>query len=256
MAYTTPIKTYRSIEEQASRLPLYLQEYYKTRRLDRVEIDGNEIHGYFEYSYIETKSYVTEPVRAANGSMGNLDSYPTFLTPRLTIKYNYMHIEDYRKLMLLLRSKNEFTVSMYDIVLDKRVSHKMYFAPPEMPSIHQRNLEILGVKNYTVELIGTNNDVETHTLTYDFNIPSTVQWQYASSISVEVPQNITEIIGEAATYVDTYGDGNAHNITNTTLDGMYFFKKWNTQPDGSGFTYVNGDAYFITSDTTLYAIWG
>ena len=160
MAYTTPSKHHYTVEEQRDRLPLYLREFYETRQLDRIRIDGVEIQGYFEYSFIEEKTYVTSPERSADGSILNINSYATFLTPRLVIKYNYMHIEDYRKLMTLLRLRNEFTVECYDIVRDERVVHKMYHAPAEMPKIHQRYLEVLGVRDYTVELIGTNASLE------------------------------------------------------------------------------------------------
>ena len=166
MAYTTPIKSHRSVVEQKERLPLYLREFYETRTLDHIKIDGNEIQGYFEYSFINEKTYVTSPERSADGSIDNLNSYATFLTPRLVIKYNYMHISDYRTLMQLMNSKNEFIVECYDIVLDKRVKHKMYFAPTEMPNIHQRYLEVLGVKDYTIELIGTNSSFDTFNILY------------------------------------------------------------------------------------------
>ena len=168
--YTTPDKKHYTVAEQESRLPLYLREFYAKRQLDRVTIDGNEIQGYFEYSFSDEKSYIKEPVRSASGTIDNLNSYATFLTPRLVIKYNYMHINDYRKLMQLLNSKNEFVVECYDIVLDKRVKHKMYHATPQMPTIHQRNLEVLGIRDYTIELIGTNTDFSTiDILYYDMN---------------------------------------------------------------------------------------
>ena len=146
----------RSIEEQANRLPLNYQEHYRTTALDRIEIDGCEIHGYFEYSFMEEKSYVEQPVRSQDGSIDNLDDYITFLTPRLIIKYNMMNIDDYRTLMTFLKIKNKFNVTCYDIVADRRVTHEMYFANPQMPVIYQQYLAAMGVQDYTIELIGTN----------------------------------------------------------------------------------------------------
>ena len=147
---------YRTIDEQAERLPLEFQEKYKTTALDRIEIDGCEIHGYFEYSFMEEKSYAEQPFRSQDGSIEDLDNYTTFLTPRLIIKYNMMNIDDYRNLMTLLKSKNAFNVTCYDIVADRRVTHEMYFANPKMPVIYQQYLSALGVQDYTIELIGTN----------------------------------------------------------------------------------------------------
>lgn len=150
----------RTVEEQAERLPYQYRENYTSTQLDRIEIDGCEIHGYFEYSFMEEKSYMEQPVRSQDGSIENLDDYTTFLTPRLIIKYNMMNIEDYRTLMTFLKSKNTFNVTCYDIVADRRVTHEMYFANPQMPIIYQRYLAALGVQDYTIELIGTNRKNE------------------------------------------------------------------------------------------------
>jgi hypothetical protein len=147
---------HRTVREQANRLPYELREAYRNSQIDRIEIDGCEIQGYFEYSFMEEKSYVEQPVRAIDGSISNLDDYSTFLTPRLIIKYNMMGIDDYRKLMTLLKSKNSFEVTCYDVVADRRVKHEMYFANPEMPIIYQRYLAALGIRDYSIELIGTN----------------------------------------------------------------------------------------------------
>lgn len=147
----------RTVQEQASRLPAEYREHYRNTQLDRIEIDGETIQGYFEYSFVEEKSYTVQPVRSNDGVIDDIDNYETFLTPRIIIKYNMMDIEDYRKLMKKLKSKkNGFTVTCYDIVEDKRVTHEMYFAPPQMPIIYQKYLMALGVQEYTIELIGTN----------------------------------------------------------------------------------------------------
>ena len=144
----------RTVEEQAERLPPSYKESYFNSKLDRIEIDGCEIHGYFEYSFME------QPVRSNDGSIANLEDYTTFLTPRLIIKYNMMNIDDYRTLMTFLKSKNAFNVTCYDIVADRRVTHEMYFANPSMPVIYQRYLAALGVQDYMIELIGTNRRTE------------------------------------------------------------------------------------------------
>lgn len=162
---------HRTVDEQANRLPLELRQAYKNSQIDRIEIDGCEIHGYFEYSFMEEKSYVEQPVRSIDGSIENLDDYTTFLTPRLIVKYNMMNIEDYRTLMTFLKSKNTFNVTCYDVVADRRVTHEMYFANPQMPVIYQRYLAALGVQDYTIELIGTNR--RTDEMKISFYIGST-----------------------------------------------------------------------------------
>ena len=242
----------RTVQEQKARLPQQFQNNYVKTRLDRIEIDGNEFHGYFEYSFLDE-----QPTRSSNGSIENINTYATFLTPRLVIRYNMMHIDDYRKLMTLLQSKNEFTVTCYDIVNNRRVTHKMYFAPTQMPIIYQQYLMAMGVQNHEIELIGTNNDVKEHTITYDFNIPEEYKDKFATSTATQkFIQNTSGIIGEEAIY-EYYGTNYliSSETTLELLDGNYIFQGWNTKRDGSGLTYIDGDAYFMSKSQTLYAMW-
>lgn len=246
-----------TVEEQANRLPQEIRELYRTTQLDRLEIDGNEFSGYFEYSFMEEKTYVKSPERSNGGIIGNLNSYVTFLTPHIIIKYNYMGIEDYRRLIQLLQSKNEFTVTCYDIVANKRVSHKMYFATTAMPTMHQRNLQALGIIDYTIELIGTNSDVEEYTLTYNFNIPSDVSWSAETSSTQTFARNSSDIVGGAnAQYTNGSNKVNISSRNNTNpLVGSshsYIFGGWFTS---NNLRYNDGDAYFINSDMSLTARW-
>ena len=251
----------RSVREQMNRLPLELQQYYEKTQLDRIKIDGVEIHGYFEYSFLEEKSYREQPVRSDAGVIEDLDSYATFLTPRLIIKYNMMHIDDYRKLMKLLKSKNEFEVECYDIVEDKRVTHRMYFAPPQMPIIYQQYLMALGIQEYSIELIGTNS---TPTMKYDFNIPADALSYFKTQDpgeplerdGVSVGYNTKTTIGNLA-ITNRYGS-NITFVNAFTADAsapQYAFVQWNTRKDGTGVAYADNNGYYISQNTTLYAQW-
>lgn len=249
--------SHRTVQEQKARLPQAFQANYETTVLDQIEIDGNVIQGYMEYSFLEEKSYFEQPTRSLDGSIENINTYTTFLTPRLIIKYDIMQAEDYRKLMRLLQSKNEFTVTCYDPVLDERVTHKMYAAPTSMPVIYQRYLMALGVKEFSLELVGTNNGVKTCKVKYDYNIPSGYANAFSRVRSEQIfTKNASGIIGETATYEN--GDTTyllSSTQTEELLGNKYKFGGWNTQKDGSGFVYIDGDAYFMSYDTTLYAMW-
>lgn len=153
---------HRTVDEQAERLPEQLREAYKNSQIDRITIfDGTqelEITGYAEYSYLEEKSYKTQPVRTQDGVIQEIDEYATFLTPRLIIKYNMMGIDDYRSLMKMIKGKNGFIVKCYDVVEDKIVRNEMYVANPSMPIIYQQYLIALGIQEYAIEFIGTNSN--------------------------------------------------------------------------------------------------
>lgn len=248
----------RSVEEQKARLPQSFQSNYETTVLDQIEIDGNVIQGYMEYSFLEEKSYFEQPARSLNGSIENINTYAVFFTPRLIIKYDMMHIDDYRKLMRLLQSKNEFSVTCYDPVLNTRVTHYMYAAPTSMPAIYQQYLMALGVKEFSLELIGTNNGLKSCNVTYNYNIPSGYESKFSQTTSKQIfYKNASGVVGESATYsVDDTSYLLSSEKTKEMLDNKYTFQGWDTQSDGKGFTYIDGNAYFFYSDTTLYAKWG
>ena len=171
---------HRTVEEQANRLPEELREAYRHSQIDRITIfDGTtelEITGYAEYSYLNEKSYKTQPVRTQDGVIEEIEEYETFLTPRLIIKYNMMGIEDYRSLMKMLRKQNSFGVRCYDVVEDKIVIQDMYHATPSMPIIYQQYLMALGIKEYTIELIGTNKRIEFYIDDFKYSISKWATW--------------------------------------------------------------------------------
>lgn len=252
--------TKRTAGEQALRLPSDSRGYYLATQLDRIKIDGEEILGYFEYSFLEEKSYKTQPQRSDDGSIPDLENYATFLTPRLIIRYNMMQIEDYRKLMKKLKAKNVFTVECYDIVEDKRVVHEMYFAPPQMPIIYQQYLTALGVQEYTIELIGTNR--KTHlSVTYDYNFDSSPDGASLSAWFVaNFPYEPTIRTVENIPYNKKYLVGNLRLDDDRLLTSVVpaTLKYWSVLPYGESDTtlrYTDGVSYFLSKDMVLYAHW-
>lgn len=138
---------------------------YVADGIDSYNIDNVNYKNYSNYTFFYEKTYEKSLARSSNGSMGNLETYSTFITPHLIVNYDYMSINDYRSIMKQHLSKNQFRVVCYDPIYDKRVVNTMYFATPQIPEYYYRTegdkkVEIIGVRNYTVELIGTNNDIE------------------------------------------------------------------------------------------------
>lgn len=143
-------------------------------RIDEVYIDGQKFSGYKAFSFLWEKSYHKEPTRSSDGIIGNLNDYTSFVTPHLKIDFSVMSIDDYRRIMQLVYSKNEFVVTCYDVVNNRMTTNKMYFSTEEMPKLFLLNralngeewIELLGIDGYTVEMIGTNADLETVNVTY------------------------------------------------------------------------------------------
>lgn len=253
----------RSAEEQENRLPPEFRLPYRRSQIDRIEIDGNTIQGYFEYSFMEEKSYTTQPVRTMKGAIEDINDYTTFLTPRLIIKYNMMAIDDYRTLMKLLKSKNAFMVTCYDIVEDKRVTNEMYFATPAMPIIYQQYLNALGIREYTIELIGTNRfapkyeEDEKILIRQWYNLPSDYQTADGSKI-IDKYRDIYVKKG------NSYGTESSPMVRHE-LNGVitekplqftnYYSHTVNTAKDGSGETIYHGDKRTYTTDMNVYMMW-
>lgn len=136
---------------------------YVSKGIDEYTVDGVTYKDFSACTFTWEKTYIKQPERSSNGSMGNLETYPTFITPHLTVTYDLMTITDYRSIMKQFLSKNQFTVTCYDPINNKMTTNTMYFATPSTPKYYYRtednkNVEIIGLRDYTVELIGTNND--------------------------------------------------------------------------------------------------
>lgn len=239
------------------------KETYGSQDVQKVIIDGITFTGYKTYTFYWEKTYSEEPERSLGGVINNLNSVPFFITPRLRINFSMMSIDDYRKLYSLILSKNEFTVTCYNVLTNEPITQKMYFEPDDFPTLYmvarklqgdggiERWQEITGVRDYVVTMNGTNASLSTISISYNANPPS--------GVSGEVPPNDGE--PDFALNTDVI-IGYSSSIPKSNLGGDYVFDKWNTKPDGSGNTYLNGQVYFIndavlgSSNTlVLYAQW-
>lgn len=140
------------------------REQYEAKQIEYIEIDGNKFGGYKTFSSYWEKTYVKQPERSASGVIDNLNSYATFTTFHLKVNFAMMAIDDYRRLYGLMLDRNEFVVTAYDVVGNEPYTCKMYFAPDQMPKLYamarrlngEKFIEVLGIQDYTIELIGTN----------------------------------------------------------------------------------------------------
>lgn len=222
--------------------------YGSEREIHKVVIDGNVFSGYKAFTFIWEKTFVKEPTRSSNGTIGNLNSYATFITPHLKINFAMMSIDDYRRLYRLILQKNEFTVTCYDIISDSKITKKMYFAPDQFPTLYtvarklasgEKFIELTGIKDYTVELIGTNNELDLVSVTYLPNYPSDQTPPSANEGEKDVYIGEEIVIGKNSSYPNKPPNG-------------YIFKHWQDQ---YGAVYSNGAIITIEKELVLTAIW-
>lgn len=235
---------------------------YEAVNIEEIKIDGNRFRNYGAYSFIWEKTFVKSPERSAGGSLGNLNSYATFLTPHLILDFSIMSIDDYRKIMLLHYGANEYTVECYDPIYNRKIKVKMYFGTEEMAKLYtiaqnrllpngqwEEWIDLVGVTEYKVELIGTNNDLDLVSVKYEYSIKDeNGNPIYVAPNGSPMPDQYEEdiylgeeiVVGSNSTFPDT-------PPTNSLK-----FKHW---VDGSGFVYTNGAVVTVNSPLTLYAVW-
>lgn len=208
----------------------------------KIIINGREIPYISDYSYFDAKSFFKEPIRAADRRINKLNSYATFLTPRLKFEFALMPIGAYRVLMKLIKEFNEFIVTAYDIVEDVYVTRKMYFVPKDFPKIFSNGLEVLSIQKESFELVGTNDEIEELSLIYNKNDNTNT----ISFLGFKYGEEIT--IGD-------YDGSVASEDPKTWVRTGYKLTGWNTDTNGTGTRYVTGHKVFFTTSTTLYAQW-
>ena len=230
---------------------------YEAVDIGEVKIDGNTFRNYGQYQFIWEKTFVKSPERSADGSIGNLNSYATFLTPHLILNFSVMSIDDYRQIMRMHYEANEYTVECYDPIYNRKIKVKMYFATEEMAKLYtiaqnrllpngqwEEWVDLVGVTEYNVELIGTNNDINLLSVTYHLNPPASTGVADRTEGGVDVYKGEELIIGGESTF------------QSETFGGAYKFTKWSIYPEGGQQgNYIDGYAYTINTDLVLYAQW-
>lgn len=218
------------------------RERYGTTAISHIEIDGNKFGGYKTFSSFWEKTYVKQPERSASGVIDNLNSYATFVTFHLKVDFAMMSIDDYRRLYDLMLDRNEFTVTAYNVRTNQPYTCKMYFAPDQMPKLYavarklqgqgDKYIEVLGVQDYTIELIGTNASMDkVEILYYDEN---------------------DNLIANAVKSVDK-GVETIINYDYTPKSGYRFDGKWQKN-DVEGAYVFNGSVITPTDNVKLKAL--
>lgn len=234
-----------------------IDKKYNAVDIDKVVIDGDTFTNYGDFQFVWEKSYVKSPSRSNSGAIDNLNSQAYFITPHLIINFAIMSIDDYRAIIKKDLEKNEFVVECYDPIYNKKIKVKMYFATPQMAKLHtiartrfngtawEEFVELVGVQGYTVELIGTNNDLDFVSVVYHLNPPADTGVADQTIGEEDVYRGEEIIIGQSANI-----------FVKETFNNKYVFTKWNLKSSGGEQgNYITGTSYTINNDLVLYAQW-
>lgn len=136
---------------------------YEATGMAEFWLDNEKYTGNSDYTFIWELSYNKSPDRSQGGATGDLDTnYSFFFTPHATITYSLMTIADYRRFKQQFNSKRQFMGKFYDAEYDRVITEQVYVATPNAPKFRtitndDNTVSLIGVDNYVIELIGTNN---------------------------------------------------------------------------------------------------
>lgn len=254
-------------------LKLPLEERLKingTQHITSFTLDAETYTGYKGYSFFYELTLVAQPERSQGGVI-DLSSNAYFITPHLRIDFSLISYDDFRRLRQQQLSKLTFNLTCWDTDNNRLLEgEEVYFHPDTLPNFQfmarrlngEKWTEILGAKDYTIELVGTNRLVEQKEIVYFLNKPSDAEWNGDLEVVKNFPINTTVGVGENAfiwngTYKGEETDENkvVERISRITFNDKYKFKWWAENPDGSGFKYIDGNEYFLRNNTVVYAIW-
>lgn len=119
---------------------------------------SSELTGYSSYDVKNSLTYVQEPARTVAGNLVGLDG-DTFIVTTIKFTYNMIPYANYKTLVTTLTTNKEFKVTYYDVDSGAEKTGMFYLAPATDKEIFVRNKNIYGVRNFTVELISSNNAV-------------------------------------------------------------------------------------------------
>ena len=258
--------------------------------LDTIKINGISFPGIAELLSVNTKTYVEEPTRDNYGSIVNINDYDTFFVPRVKFNFKFFTIADYMAFCVAVQP-NEFNVEYFDKQFGYRVTHKMYIEPEELTALRNIETKVIGVQDYEVSLIGTNNDMNTYTLSYNingggsaishlvFNIGTTYdpndivesatssgiyyQYIYATSSSGHALTETAywQLISSLVIETTTLNWGQSYTVVPATDVSNFYtvtggtLESFNTKADGTGFTYYPNQSAVLFENTILYCQW-
>ena len=243
-----------------------LVEGYGNKQLTSFQLDAEVYTGYKGYSFFYEVTLVSQPERSQGGVI-DLSSQAYFITPHLRIDFSLISYHDFMRLRQQQMSKLAFLLTCWDTDNNCLLEgEEVYFHPDTLPNFvtmarklnGEKWIEILGAKDYTIELVGTNRLVEKKEIIYNLNQPSDITWTQETQVVKEFAKNTTVGVGNNAfitTGQDDKGEDVKEKISALTFNKKYEFKYWCKTADGTGFKYIDGDEYFLRDSTEVYAIW-
>lgn len=209
--------------------------------LGTIYINGVPFSGIADDSALGWEEFVwsEEPSRSNSFAFENMDDIDVGLVARCEVNFKYFNIQDFMKFREAIKQRH-FMVKFFNVDTGSWMEREMYCSKSEMKKLFYFNPDLVGVLNFSINLVATNRDV--------------VQQQNTKTVSYNANgYNISVASAETVNYGEQYVLPNAPALTGYTFD------HWDTNGDGSGsgsgWKYKEGQSITIFKDITLYPVY-
>lgn len=192
-------------------------------------------------------NWSTNPSRAKTTfAFENMDEIDVGLTYYLELNLKYLNIKDYYRLRKVLMQRH-FYVTFFSKDDMDFVTREMYLDDKDAKQLYVLNEKLIGVFDYSITLIGTNNDLTS--ADWDNG-----QWKYGDDLSLRFMTNdplhgLYAVRGDEKTITCTWGD----QVKLSSGDGIipptdYHIEKWYTLNSANEVT----GWYGLNQSTTIF----
>lgn len=219
--------------------------------LNTIYINGRRFDGISRDSSLGWEEFVwsEEPTRSKAFAFTNMDDIDVGLVAQCQVNFKYFNIDDFINFREAIKQRY-FLCTFFNVdTCQWEVNREMYCSKSQRDKLYYFNPKLVGVLDFNISLVATNRDRETHpdiTVFYNANGGTgTLIQDYKDGIKYENKHT-------GIKFGNQYKTNNGFGFTKTG----YALKSWNTEPDGSGWTYFPTQSFTAFKDLTLYAIWG
>ena len=208
--------------------------------LGTIYINGVAFKGISDNSALGWEEFVwaKEPSRSSAFNFTGIDNIDVGLVARCEVKFKYFNIQDFMKFREAIKQRH-FIVKFFNVDTGSWMEREMYCSKSERQKLYYFNPELVGVLDFSVNLVATNNDVVEHD-------PITVSYN-KNGYDIEVSS------ADTVAYGDQYVLPSAPALTGYTFD--HWDTKGNGTGSGSGWQYKEGQSITIFKNITLYPVY-
>lgn len=182
----------------------------------------------------------TQPSRSGTFAFMNIDDIDVGLIARCEIVIPYNNIQDYIDLRKIIARERYFKARFFDVDEGMWVEREMYCSENSRNQLFILGQSLIGVRDITVKLVGTNRDTDQSSITVSYNLNGG-----SGSIS-----SLTINKGDEVTIANP-------NELGITAPSGRSFDHWETRTEDNETMgeYHSGQKTTVWNNMILYAVW-